>query len=87
MLRNVQRERGFAHRRTAGNDDQFRLMETEQHLIQFAETGLEAGDAALALRSLFHVVNDLQHDLTDRLVGAVFAFFQKIENSPLRLLQ
>ena len=62
MKRDVGGERGLAHRRAAGEDDQVRGLQAAQLAVEVAQAGRDAGDVAVALvGGLRHVERALQH--------------------------
>ena len=53
MLRDVQDEAGFSHRRPRRDQDQVRRLKSRRHLIEIDEAGRDAGDEPLVLLQLF----------------------------------
>ena len=55
VLRHVQRERGLAHRRTAGHDDQVARLQPGRHLVEIGESGGHTGHVGGIVPVVEHV--------------------------------
>jgi hypothetical protein len=72
----VERERGFAHRRTSGEDDEFAGVEAAGHFVELGKAGADAFDALAGIEegveSAFVILDDFEGRF-ESLLGAGFA--------------
>ena len=77
---NVQRNGGFTHTGTGGNQQQVRLVETVDFFVQVPEARGKARDVAAGQRQLVEPVVNLQKDSADVLQAFAAAAFPQGEN-------
>ena len=62
MFADIHRQRGFAHGRSGGQNDQFAVVQTTSHLIEFGQSCFSGPVDILISHSGFHAVHGLvQH--------------------------
>ena len=66
MLRDVHRERGFAHRWPGSNDHHLPGVETAGHFVQIGETSAHPCENTLALVKIFDGINRLFDQIFNR---------------------
>ncbi len=67
VLRDVDGQRGFAHRGAGGDDDQLALLQAAGHAVEFGEVSGQAGDLAALLVEIVDGAEGILDDLVERL--------------------
>ena len=81
--RDVERERGLAHARPAGDDEQVRGLETGGQLVEVVIARRHPGDHSLALGELRELLDGVGHQVADPDEGRVDALFRDVEDGAL----
>ena len=87
VVGDVGRERGLAHGRAAGEDDQIRRLQSAHLLVEVVEAGRDAGKMPVALvGGARHVDGGLERFLERMEAAVIFAGLGQREQSPLGVL-
>ncbi len=87
MLRHVQRQRRFAHRRTGGDDDEIARLEPGRQLVEIREPGRYTGDELLAFVRALNRLEAGVRQRAHRHEAFAHAIFRDGENRLLCLVQ
>ena len=88
MVRDVQRERRFAHRGPRGEDDQLAFVHARRHLIELVETRADALDALAGIEKDVDAAFETGEDLLgvdQRVAGRVSPSFRRVSSAPARI--
>ena len=66
MLRDVQDQRGFAHRRPRRDQDQIRILESCGPVVQIRKSGGQSCDVAFDMAGIFDLLDRVENNLADR---------------------
>ena len=87
IFRDVQRQRGFTHRRARGQDDQLGRLQAGRFVVEIGVTGSEAGDAAAFAENLFEALEIIANQFFDANQAGFDAIFGESENHRLGAIE
>src|SRR3954447_19063235 len=87
MLRDVQHERRFSHRRTRGDDDEIRRLEARRELIEVVEATRHARDRLAAALKRLDTLHRRPHQLLDACEAASTLLLADLEDLLLGFIE